>query len=113
MRNVKTDIERRTRTKVRGKEPNDSLKSSPPIHRPDALEMDWAVVLRSGFMFFVYGNPPFGGGKYLPDAAVKPFIVGERRPPSTSYALLSEKRHRLRFAGCDQGALGRAAAMSL
>jgi hypothetical protein len=39
------------------------LKASPHIHCADALETDWATVLKPEECSFVYGNPPFGGAK--------------------------------------------------
>ena len=40
------------------------LKSSPHIRHADALEMDWAELLRPDQCSYVLGNPPFGGAKY-------------------------------------------------
>ncbi|MCY4056122.1 MAG: N-6 DNA methylase [Cyanobacteria bacterium MAG CAR4_bin_6] len=40
------------------------LKTSPNIVHGDALEMDWAKLLKPGKCSFVFGNPPFVGAKY-------------------------------------------------
>jgi hypothetical protein len=37
------------------------LKASPHIHHTDALEIDWASVLRPEDCSYLLGNPPFGG----------------------------------------------------
>ena len=40
------------------------LKTSPNIVHGDALETDWAKLLKPGKCSFVFGNPPFVGAKY-------------------------------------------------
>ena len=40
------------------------LETSPHIVHGDALEMDWADVLKPMKCSFVFGNPPFGGSKF-------------------------------------------------
>ncbi len=43
--------------------PRIPLKKSPKIVHADALEIDWATVLRPDECSFVFGNPPFSGKK--------------------------------------------------
>ncbi|HVX40446.1 MAG TPA: DNA methyltransferase [Gemmatimonadaceae bacterium] len=40
------------------------LRKSPHIKNADALEMDWATLLKPTECSFVFGNPPFAGAKY-------------------------------------------------
>ena len=40
------------------------IEKSPRIHNVDALEIDWADVLRPEECSYVFGNPPFGGAKF-------------------------------------------------
>ncbi|MCY4173794.1 MAG: N-6 DNA methylase [Cyanobacteria bacterium MAG CAR3_bin_5] len=40
------------------------LETSPNIVHGDALELDWAELLKPGKCSFVFGNPPFVGAKY-------------------------------------------------
>ena len=40
------------------------LETSPHIVHGDALEMDWADLLKPKECSFVFGNPPFGGAKF-------------------------------------------------
>ena len=40
------------------------LETSPNIVHGDALELDWAELLKPGKCSFVLGNPPFVGAKY-------------------------------------------------
>ncbi len=40
------------------------LKKSPHIRNADALETDWADLIRPADCSYVLGNPPFGGAKY-------------------------------------------------
>ncbi len=40
------------------------IEKSPHIRNADALEIDWADVLRPDECSYVFGNPPFGGAKY-------------------------------------------------
>ncbi len=44
------------------------LRASPSIKPTDALELDWASVLRPEQCSYVLGNPPFGGAKVQTDA---------------------------------------------
>ena len=40
------------------------IEKSPHIRNADALEVDWADVLRPDECSYVFGNPPFGGAKF-------------------------------------------------
>lgn len=40
------------------------LKKSPHIHNVDALETEWAKILKPSECCYVLGNPPFAGSKY-------------------------------------------------
>ena len=40
------------------------IEKSPHIRNADALEIDWADVLRPDECSYVFGNPPFGGSKF-------------------------------------------------
>ncbi|MCL2824583.1 MAG: N-6 DNA methylase [Polyangiaceae bacterium] len=47
------------------------LKTSPHIVHDNALTLDWNEVLPSNRAMYVFGNPPFVGGKYMNDAQRK------------------------------------------
>ncbi len=44
------------------------LKKSPHIKHADALEVEWADLIKPADCSYVLGNPPFGGAKYQSDA---------------------------------------------
>jgi hypothetical protein len=44
------------------------LKKAPVIRNADALEIDWASVLKPSDCSYVLGNPPFAGAKYQTDS---------------------------------------------
>ena len=44
------------------------LVAAPHIRHGDALEVDWATVLKPAECSYVFGNPPFIGAKYQKDA---------------------------------------------
>ena len=68
--------------------PRIPLKKSPKIVHADALEIDWATVLKPDDCSYVFGNPPFSGSKEMKE---------KERQQVQRIAALGKKRGSLDF----------------